>query len=361
MPKIDTAKYLILAINPGSTSTKLALYENDQPLAETVIRHAPHEFDDCVSLVEQKPRRLAYLDKFLQEHQVQMKNVAAVVGRGGLVKPIEAGTYTVNDKMLKDLTRGEAGTHPSSLGGIMAAEIGKQYNIPAFIVDPVVVDEMEPLAKLSGLPGIERRGVFHALNSKSVARLCASELGLRYEDARLVVAHLGGGISVGAHRYGRVIDVNDGLTGEGPFSPERSGGVTLHPLIEMCFSGQYSKQEMLDLVSKNGGMKAYLGTNDLAKVEKMIRQGDEFAALVVDAMAYQVAKEIGAMAAALEGRVQAIVLTGGLANSTRFTGAIKQRVDQIAPVLTYPGENEMAALAQGALRVLRGEAPAMEY
>jgi butyrate kinase len=223
------------------------------------------------------------------------------------------------------------------------------------------VDEFEPVARISGLPSIARTSAFHALNTKAVARNCAKDLGLRYEDARFVIAHLGGGITVAAHRYGRVIDVNNGLSGEGPFSPERSGSLPLHAIIEMCFSGCHSKQEMLDMVSKQGGMKAYLGTHDLATVEQMIRQGNQTADLIVEAMAYQVSKEIGAMMAVLEGRVQAIILTGGLAYSPRFTGAIKQRVDQFAPVYTYPGENEMAALAAGALRVLRGEEKALTY
>ena len=360
MNNTDTV-FKILALNPGSTSTKLALFEGEQLKAEKTVRYDPHVFDGCATLMDQKPLRLACLEEFLQENDIKMEDLAAVVGRGGLIQPVEAGTYIVNDKMLVDLAAGVNGVHASSLGGIMAEEIGRRLGIPAYIVDPVVVDEMEPVAKLSGLPNIKRVCVFHALNTKSVARICAHDLGLRYENARFVVAHLGGGISVGAHRYGRVIDVNNGLTGEGPFSPERSGGILLAAIIEMCYSGRHSKKEMLDMVSKNGGMKAYLGTHDLTQVEQMIMQGDEKAALVVDAMAYQVAKEIGAMVAVLEGRVQAIILTGGLAYSTRFTGAIKQRVDQLAPVYTYPGENEMEALALGALRVLKGEEKAKVY
>ena len=357
----QNAVYKILILNPGSTSTKLALYENENLLTEKTIRHEPHEFAGCTTLMEQKPLRMACLTDFLQENDVRLADLSAVVGRGGMIKPIDAGTYIVNEKMLKDLATGVAGTHASSLGGILAAEIGQQYGIPAYIVDPVVVDEMEPVAKFSGLPGIERQSVFHALNTKSVTRICAQDLGLRYEDARFVVAHLGGGITIGAHRYGRVIDVNNGLTGEGPFSPERSGAIPLQAIIDRCFSGQYSHQEMLDMISRQGGLMAYLGTNDLAKVEKMISQGDEFSTMVVDAMAYQVSKEIGAMVAVLEGRVQAIILTGGLAYSARFTGAIKQRVDQLAPVHTYPGENEMEALAAGALRVLWGKEKALIY
>ncbi|MCL1809979.1 MAG: butyrate kinase [Clostridiales bacterium] len=355
------AVYKILALNPGSTSTKLALFANEQQLAEKTVRYDNRDLDRYASLTEQKPLRLSCLAEFLQENNVDMSDLSAVVGRGGLVRPLEAGTYTVNDKMLADLDAGVSGIHACSLGGIMAEEIGRLHGIPSYVVDPEVVDELEPVARVSGLPSINRTSAFHALNTKSVVRLCAKDFGIRYEDARFVVAHLGGGVTVAAHRYGRVIDVNNGITGEGPFSPERSGSLPLTSVIEMCYSGQHSKQEMLDIATKNGGMKTYLGTHDLVKAEKMISQGDEKAALIVDAMAYQIAKEIGAMTAVLEGRVDAIILTGGLAYSTRFVGAIKQRVDQFAPVCTYPGENEMAALAAGALRVLRGEEDAKTY
>lgn len=353
--------FRILAINPGSTSTKLAIYHDEKAIAETTVRHKPGTFAGCDGIHGQKDIRMQCLYAFLAEHGIDPAGLDAVVGRGGLVKPIESGTYVIGEKILRDLRRGAAGTHASSLGGIMAAEIGRAYGLPAYMVDPVVVDEMEPVARLTGIPGIERRSVFHALNTKAVAREAAKALGIRYEDGRFVIAHMGGGISVGAHRYGRVIDVNDALNGEGPFSPERCGGVPVQPIIEMCFSGQYTREEMLAMVSRQGGMLAYLGTNDLMRVEKMVRGGDEFATLVMDSMAYQVSKEIGAMAAVLEGRLNAIILTGGLAHSTRFCGAVKQRVDPIAQVITHPGEEELLALAQGVLRVLRGEARALEY
>ncbi|MCL2496592.1 MAG: butyrate kinase [Clostridiales bacterium] len=348
-------------MNPGSTSTKLAVYENERLVVKDVIRHDTLEFDKCSALMDQKPQRVECLMKFLQDNDIALAGLSAVVGRGGLLKPLCSGTYIVGEEMLKDLYSSAYGVHAASLGAIIADEIGRQQNIPAYIVDSVAVDEFEPPARLSGLPGMERRSFFHALNAKAVARLCARELGMRYEDARFVVAHLGGGITVGAHRYGRVIDVNDALAGDGPFTPERSGAVPLHHIIELCFAGQHTKQEIKDMVSKRGGMKAYLGIHDLSQAENMIQNGDERAALVVEAMAYQIAKEIGAMVTVLEGRLHAIILTGGLAHSTRFTGAIKQRVDQLAPVMTYPGENELEALAQGALRVLRGEEKAKHY
>jgi len=358
---MEKETYRVLAINPGSTSTKIALFENKNCKTERVIRHKAGELEKYSAVSEQKDFRMTYIENFFTEEQIDPSELDAVVGRGGLLRPIESGTYLINEKMLKDLAGKTANRHASALGGIIAAEIGKKYKIPAYTVDPVVVDEMETITKLSGIPGIERRSAFHALNAKAVARNCAGSLGMKYEDGRFIVAHMGGGISVGAHRYGRVIDVNDALYGEGPFSPERSGGVPLCQLVEMCYSGHYTKDEMLALIMKQGGMLAYLGTNDLKEVEEMIRNGDEFAALVMDTMAYQVSKEIGAMTAVLEGRVDAIILTGGLAYSTRFTGAIKQRVDQIAPVITWPGEDEMLALAEGVLRVLRGIEKAAEY
>jgi butyrate kinase len=358
---MEKVSYLILAINPGSTSTKVALYEGDRCRAEKTVRHKAGELDRFSIVIEQKELRMKYVEEFLAEAGIDPAGLDAVVGRGGIIRPIDSGTYLINEKMLQDLSGKEANRHPSALGGIIAAEIGKKYGIPAYTVDPVVVDEMETVAKLSGIPGIERRSVFHALNAKAVARSCAESLGIKYEDGRFIVAHMGGGISVGAHRYGRVIDVNDALSGEGPFSPERSGGVPLAQLVEMCYSGHYTKEEILALIMRRGGMFAYLGTNNLKEVEDMIRKGDEFAALVMDTMAYQVAKDIGAMSAVLEGRVNAIILTGGLAYSTRFTGAIRQRVDQIAPVLTRPGEDEMLALAEGVVRVLSGVEKAKEY
>ncbi len=358
---MDDTAYLILVINPGSTSTKFAVYKDDAPVFEQTVRHAPGEFEGCSGVLEQKAGRTRYILDALALHHIMLEDLSAVVGRGGLVTPVDSGTYLINDTMVRDLTRGTAVTHASSLGGLIAAEIGKSCNIPAYVVDPVVVDEMEPRARLTGIPGIERRSVFHALNTKAIARLCAEHMGLAYEDGRFIVAHMGGGISVGAHRYGRVIDVNDALSGEGPFTPERCGTVPLEPVIQMCFSGQYSESEILALCHARGGMTAYLDTNDMREVERMIKQGDDHAVLVMDSMAYQVAKEIGAMAAVLEGRVNAIILTGGLAHSMRFTGAIKHMVDQIAPVKTYPGEHEMTALALGVLRVLRGREKAAVY
>ncbi len=353
--------YRLLVINPGSTSTKIGIYENETMRHEEIARHSKGELEKFSSIVDQKHMRLAFIERALQEKGYELSMFDAIVGRGGLVEPIDSGVYLVNKRMLDDLIRSSAATHASSLGGIMAAELAATVQKHAYVVDPVVVDEMDPYAKLTGMPGIERRSVFHALNQKAVARRCAKEMGRQYEDCRLIVAHMGGGITVGAHRYGRVVDVNDGLSGEGPFSPERTGGIPAEPLIRMCFSGAYTEKELIDRVTRGGGMGAYLGTNDLRACERLIKEGDDYAALVLESMAYQVSKEIGAMVAVLEGRVDAIVLTGGLAYSNRFTGAIKNRVSLIAPVRVYPGEDELRALAEGVLRVLRGEERAKEY
>ena len=346
--------YKILAINPGSTSTKVGFFENDVQVSEKIVRHKKEELSSFDTLMEQKPLREKCIYDFMKEIGRSFEELDAVASRGGLVHPLESGTYEVNDRMYEDLKGNVAQLHASALGGMLTYEIGKRENIARYVVDPVVVDEMDTRARLTGMPGIERKSAFHALNQKAVARKYAEDMGRQYENCRIIVAHMGGGISVGAHRYGRVIDVNDALYGEGPFSPERTGTLPLVGLVRMCFSGNYTEKEIIELVTTKGGMQAYLGTNDLKVCEKMIMEGDEFAALVLETMAYQISKEIGALTAVLEGRVDAILLTGGLAYSNRLTGEIKQRLDAIAPVLTYPGEMEMQALALGAYRVLCG-------
>ena len=353
--------FRVLAINPGSTSTKFNVYDNEDCILSKVIRHDAALLAQCGSVPKQKDLRQSIIMEGLKEAEIDHSTIDAIAGCGGLLKPIESGVYIINEKMLDELNSTAAGIHASALGAIIAAEIAGQLNIPSYVVDPIVVDEMDRNAKLSGMPGIERSSVFHALNQKAIARRLAAQLGKPYENARFVVAHLGGGITVGAHRYGRVIDVNDGLAGEGPFTPERTGAIPAIPVINMCFSGEYTQTEMIEKVAGKGGMKAYLGTTDLTDVQKMINDGDEFAALVLDSMAYQVSKEIGAMTAVLEGLVDAIILTGGLAYSNRFTGAIKQRVDKLAPVHVFPGEDEMLAMISGVLRVLRGTEQPVQY
>ena len=355
------AEPLILVINPGSTSTKVAVYRGEEPVFVESIAHSTDELSKFKRISDQFDFRKQLVLNLLKEKGIDESELSAVVGRGGLIKPVESGTYEVNDLMLEHLRQGLLGEHASNLGGLIAAAIARPLGIPAFIVDPVVVDEMEPVAKLSGLPEITRKSIFHALNQKCVARMAAKELGKAYEDVNLIVAHLGGGISVGAHKKGRVVDVNNALNGDGPYAPERAGGLPAWDLVQLALSGKYTKEELKKKLAGKGGIVAYLGTNDLREVERRVDQGDEYADLICEGMAYQVAKEIGACAAVLEGKVDAIVLTGGLAKSQRFVNRIKKRISWIAPILIYPGENEMRALAMGALRVLKGEEKAKEY
>ncbi|KXG75079.1 butyrate kinase [Thermotalea metallivorans] len=353
--------FRILTINPGSTSTKIAIFDNEKPVMETTLRHPAEEINKYEKIFDQYEFRKNVILETLNENGINLTKLSAVVGRGGLLKPIQGGTYKVTDKMLEDLKVGVLGEHASNLGGIIANEIAKQLNIPAFIVDPVVVDEMDDVARISGMPEIERKSIFHALNQKAVARRAAKEMGKSYQEVNIIVAHLGGGISVGAHHMGRVIDVNNALDGEGPFSPERTGGLPVGDLAKMCFSGKYTLDDIKKKIKGKGGLVAYLGTNDGREVVKMIEEGNKEAELVYQAMAYQVAKEIGSCAAVLKGKVDAIVLTGGIAYDKTFVKWIQNRVEFIAPVIIYPGEDEMIALAEGGLRVLRGEEEAKIY
>ncbi len=351
----------ILVINPGSTSTKIALFEDENEVFSVNIPHSTEELSKFKRITDQYEFRKKLILDELAKRNVDLSTLSAVVGRGGLLKPIPSGTYRVNEKMLEDLRIGVQGEHASNLGGIIADAIARPLDIPAFIVDPVVVDEMEPIAKISGLPQIERRSIFHALNQKCVARLAANELGKKYVEVNLIVVHLGGGISVGAHRKGKVVDVNNALNGDGPFAPERAGGLPVWDAMQLALSGKYTKDELKKMLAGKGGMVAYLGTNDMREVNKRIAEGDEKAKLIKEAMAYQVAKEIGANAAVLEGKVDAIVISGGLAYDDDFVDMIKKRVEFIARVMVYPGGDEMKALALGALRVLKGEEEAKEY
>ncbi|AOT73209.1 butyrate kinase [Geosporobacter ferrireducens] len=356
-----TEVYRVLTINPGSTSTKIAIFDNEKPVLETTLRHPAEEINKFDKIFDQYEFRKNVILETLNENGINLTKLSAVVGRGGLLKPIQGGTYSVSDSMIEDLKVGILGEHASNLGGILANEIAKQLNIPAFIVDPVVVDEMDEVARISGMPELARKSIFHALNQKAVARRAAAEMGKAYEDVNIIVAHLGGGISVGAHQNGRVIDVNNALDGEGPFSPERAGGLPVGDLAKMCFSGKYTIDDIKKKIKGQGGLVAYLGTNDGREVEKMISEGNEKAALVYEAMAYQVAKEIGSCAAVLKGKVDAVILTGGIAYDKKFVKWVSDRVAFIAQVIVYPGEDEMIALAEGGLRVLRGEETAKIY
>ncbi|WP_431190679.1 butyrate kinase [Metabacillus flavus] len=358
---LQETDYRILVLNPGSTSTKIGVFDSNRPILEKTIRHSTEEISEFPTVISQYQFRKNAILEAMDEEGINISKLSAVCGRGGLLRPIEGGTYKVNSRMLEDLEKGYAGQHASNLGGIIAHEIASGLNIPAYIVDPVVVDEMEPIAKISGMPAIERKSIFHALNQKAMARKAAAQHGKKYEDLNIIVTHMGGGITVGVHKKGKVVDVNNGLHGDGPFSPERAGTVPAGDLISMCFSGDYYREEVMKKLVGQAGMVGYLGTNDAIKAEKMVENGDVKAKLVMDAMAYQVGKEIGAASAVLKGKVDAIVLTGGLAHGKRFTSLISSHVDWIADVLILPGENELQALAEGALRVLKKEEQAKEY
>jgi butyrate kinase len=359
---VNAKAWRILVINPGSTSTKVGVFENDRPICVETITHAHTEIARFPRIPDQYAFRRDAVLSFLQKQGIGVSSLDAVVGRGGILRLLESGTYAVNERMLNELSHPlKERDHVTNLGALIADEIARPTGIPAFIVDPVCVDEFEPLARISGLPGIERRSLAHMLSLKGAARRAAQELGRAYGDLQLVVAHLGGGISVSAHLRGRIVDVNQALDGTGPFSPERVGGLPIGDILRLAFSGKYTYEDLFRLFTRQGGLLAHLGTNDAREVERRIVQGDEHAHLVYEAMAYQIAKEIGLMATVLRGRPDAIVLTGGLAHSLMLVGWIRQRVEWMAPLLVYPGEDEMLAMAQGALRVLRGEEPAKEY
>jgi len=354
------ADFRVLIVNPGSTSTKLSVYDGDIPVHGVVVRHSPTELAEFTDILDQYEYRKQMIYRVLGELGEDPRSFAAVVGRGGLCKPIPGGVYEVSELMLQDLRHSALGKHASSLGGLIAYEIARELGVRSFIVDPPMVDEMEPMAHVSGMPEIARKSLFHALNQKAAARKAAAAIGRPYEELNLIVAHLGGGITVGAHRRGKVVDVNNGLE-EGPFSPERSGGLPVGDLVRLCFSGRYTEAEILRKIAGRGGLVAYLGTNDGQAIEAMIARGNTEAELFYAAMAYQIAKEIGANAAVLCGLVDAVVLTGGLSASNSIVGWLRGRISFIAPIHIFPGEFEMEALAAGALRVLRGREAARIY
>lgn len=350
-----------LIINPGSTSTKIGVFEDETLLFEETLRHSTEEISQYASIVEQKDFRKNIIVSFLKEKNMDIHSLDVIVGRGGMLKSIPGGTYAVSDALLQDLKIGKQGQHASNLGGILAKELADSIGVPSYIVDPVVVDELIPIARYSGVPELPRVSVFHALNQKAVAKRYAKESGKAYQDLRLIVVHMGGGVSVGAHENGKVIDVFNALDGDGAFSPERAGGVPSGALIKLCFSGQYSQDEVYKKICGKGGFNAYLGTNDMRDVEKMVDEGDAHAKELRDAFVFQVAKDIGSMACVLNGKVDAIIVTGGIAYDKGVVAGLKERAEWIAPFTVYPGEDELLALAQGSLRVMNGEEEAMEY
>jgi len=360
MPEGKDDKYRLLVINVGSTSTKVAVFLGNDPVATETIRYRAEDLARLPSSGGQLELREKDVMAFLGKHGISLGNIDMVVSRGGLGKPAPAGAYRVDETMRDDLMEGKYGKHPSALGPSMALDFSKKFGMPALVVDPPSTDEFEPLARISGLPEIERKSAFHALNQKMAARKYALSVGKKYEETDVVVAHLGGGITIGAHRRGRVIDCTHGLA-EGPMTPERSGGLPTTDLIDLAFSGKTDKKGIQGRLVGQGGLMAYLGTADALTVEDRIRGGDEKAEKVYEAVAYQVAKEIGAMATVLQGRLDAVILTGGLAHSRLLTGWIEARIRFLAPVFIFPGEDEMSALAEGGLRVLRKEEETKTY
>lgn len=350
-----------LIINPGSTSTKIGVFEDETLLFEETLRHSTEEIGRFATIVDQKDFRKKIITDLLEEKKFDIHSLNVIVGRGGMLKPIPGGTYEVTDELLADLKVGIQGQHASNLGGILAREIGDSLGIPSYIVDPVVVDELMPIARYSGVPELPRTSVFHALNQKAVAKRYAKETGIPYESLRLIVVHMGGGVSVGAHEYGRVIDVFNALDGDGAFSPERAGAVQSGALVKMCFSGKYTEKEVYSKIVGKGGFNAYLGTNDMREVTKRANEGDEKAAEAKLAFLLQVSKDIGAMACVLNGKVDRIIVTGGIAYGEDVVAALKERAEWIAPFTVYPGEDELLALAQGALRVINGEEEPKKY
>ena len=350
-----------LIINPGSTSTKIGVFEDETLLFEETLRHSTEEIAQYASIVDQKDFRKQIILDLLAKKNFDINSLQVIVGRGGMLKPIPGGTYAVSDELLEDLKIGKQGQHASNLGGILAREIGDSIGVPSYIVDPVVVDELMPIARYSGVPELPRTSVFHALNQKAVAKRYAKEKGVSYDSLNLIVVHMGGGVSVGAHEKGRVIDVFNALDGDGAFSPERAGAVPSGALIKMCFSGEYTEKEVYKKIVGNGGFNAYLGTNDMRDVAKMIADGDAHADEVREAFILQVCKNIGSMSCVLKGKVDQIIVPGGIAYNKEVVDKMEERAGFIAPFTVYPGEDELLALAQGALRVLNGEEEAMKY
>lgn len=354
--------FKLLIINPGSTSTKVAVFEDENQILSHNVKHSAQELHQYKRIIDQYEFRLKHLMDYLDEVKLNLNEINAVVGRGGFLRPLQSGVYEVNDNMLNDLRQSLNGEHASNLGAVLAHEIaGRIPGCKAFIADPVVVDELQEVARISGLPQFPRRSAFHALNHKAIARKYAKDTGTTYEKLNLVVAHLGGGISVAAHKRGRVIDTNQALDGFGPFSAQRAGTMDAGALIRVCYAGIFEQEEMQKLLVGHGGLVAHLGTNDLRAAYKLAQNGDLHARLILEAMAYGVGKEIGAMLAVLEGKADAVILTGGMAFNELIVNYITKMIHKMCKVVVYPGEDEMWALATASLRVLRGQEQPREY
>ena len=352
----------ILVINPGSTSTKIAVFDDEKNVLQVTLRHNEAELKPYANVAAQFAFRKEVILAELKKENIDVQGINVVVGRGGLVKPVESGVYRVNEPMKADLAAAKYGEHASNLGALIADDIARSLpSAEAYITDPVVVDELQDVARVTGLPMFARKSIFHALNQKAIARTHARKVGKKYEELNLIVAHLGGGVSVGAHSKGRVIDVNDAVGGEGPFSPERAGSVPIIDLVEACYSGKYQKDELKKMLVGKGGLVAHLGTNEANKAVAAAEGGDKQALLIVNAMSYQVGKYVGAAAAALCGKVDGILITGGIAYNPLVTNYIKKMTEFIAPVFVYAGEDEIAALAGNVQQALAGKLPIKKY
>lgn len=353
-------KFNILTINPGSTSTKISYFHK---MKGEIKEELHHETEELKSMTQEQEIEYRYklIDDSLVKNNINPKEIEGVVGRGGLLKPLKSGTYVINDRMIEDLKTGKFGVHASNYGGILAKKIADKYSIPSFIVDPVIVDEMLEIAKISGIPEFPRKSIFHALNQKAVARSYCENKNLKYEEASVIVAHMGGGVTVGLHHNGQVIDVNNGLDGDGPFSPERSGGVPIGDFFRGYYTNKYDREFLLKRLKGSGGVVAYLGTNNIKKVIHDIEAGSTEAKKIIDAMCYQISKEIGGLATVLNGKIDAIILTGGMAYSEYIVNKIKENISFITEIIVMPGENEMNSLYLGAVRVLSGKERAKEY
>ena len=358
---------LILVINPGSTSTKISVYKDKNEMFTKTLRHSAGELAPFKNVVSQFDFRKKTILAALKENDINVNDLSVVIGRGGFIKPIPSGVYKVSAAMLDDLRNARGGEHASNLGAMLADDIAKDVakesgkEVPALIADPIVVDEMDPVAKVTGSAEITRISVFHALNQKAIAKRFAKEHGQKYEDLNLIVAHLGGGVSVGIHKHGKVVDVNNALTGDGPFSPERSGGLPAGQLVDICFSGKYTKEQVYKLINGKGGMVSYLGTNSFLDVSNAADGGDEKAAFIMEAFIYQLSKEIGSLAPVVNGKVDAILITGGMAHNEEAMKKVEEKIKFIAPVYIYAGEDEMGALAQNAYAVLSGDEEVKTY
>ena len=353
---------IILVINPKNTSSKIAVYKDSNICFLKTIKYTDEELAACGSIPGQLEMRKNAILKELRENDINVNKLSIVIARGGLIKPVKSGVYEVNDLMRQDLLKGVMGSHATNLGGLIAADIAAMTNARALIADPVVVDELEEVAHISGHPLFERKSIFHALNQKVVARKFAKSNNVKYEDLQLLVVHAGGGgISVGAHKNGRVIDVNQAFDGDGPFAMERSGTLPAGDLVNLCFSGKHSREEIMEMITAKGGLYGYLGTNSISIIEKRLSEGDEKAAFIMYAMAYQLAKEIGAMCTTLDGRPDAILLSGDLFHNSDFTQKLSAKIEKIGPVSVYPDENELDALAINAMGVMKGEIDVIEY